>query len=842
MSEDRAQLGSVLAFLDDPHTLDRTRAGGKAAVLARMRRAGFPVPDGFVIFADTFTAFRDALKDTAQPTVADVLSHPLDPSVRDAIVTAAGRLGGRLAVRSSGVDEDGERASHAGQYSTVLDVTGDDAVVDAVRHCWSSVMSATVREYRSHAGRDGDAPIAVLVQRLVLADAAGVSFTANPVSGARDEILVSAVRGLGEKLVAGEISPDEWVVRGDEIKSTVNQHNALTGEQVREIAAMSRRVAVEMGGPTDLEWAYKGGELFLLQARPITAIAEPDPEPVPIPIQPPPGFWVKDDSHAPVPLLPMTRALLRINSDILGEVCTEFGLLIERVAYETIGGWRYRRIVPVGGKDLPAPPPWVLGVMAQLVPSLRARIRTCVNAMRADLTGQVLDEWWDKQRPEFAERIDVLRRVDLSALSTRELADHVTAVHTLHRDGSAVHFRLLAAISIALGELAIFTTSTLGYDEDRLFGFLSGLSTESTGPARRLAALAGTATARLLGRPPSIAALRDLLNSDREFAEEFQEYRREYGCRALNYELATAALGERPELILSLVCDQIGRQYDPSTATAKAARTRSVAAEQARVELTDPALRQQFDKVLVRAQKAYPVREDNEYWTVSAPNALVRWAALEAAGRLVAAGGLERAEHVFFVELDELREALLDDGDLRQLVHRRRGEHLWSLRNPGAPSYGKPVGPPPSLKKLPPEVQLAMGAFQWSLEHMSDPALAAEQATDSAILKGAAASGGRYTGPTRVVRDETEFDKIRAGDVLVCPITSPVWSVVFPSIGALVTDTGGSLSHAAIIAREYGIPAILATGNATDVLVDGRTVTVDGSAGIVEIHSNDVTE
>jgi phosphohistidine swiveling domain-containing protein len=399
----------------------------------------------------------------------------------------------------------------------------------------------------------------------------------------------------------------------------------------------------------------------------------------------------------------------------------------------------------------------------------------------------------------------------------------------------------LAAISIALGELAIFTTSTLGYDEGRLFDFLSGLSSESTGPARQLAALADTATARLsarlFARPPSIAALHDLLDSDRDFAESFQAYRREYGCRTLNYELATAALGECPDLILSLVCDQIGRQYDPSTATAKAAETRSAAAERARAELTSPEQRQQFDKVLARAQKAYPVREDNEYWTVSAPNALVRWAVLEAAGRLVTAGKLERAEHVFFVELDELRETLLNTGDLRQLVRRRRGEHLWALRNPGPPSYGKPVGPPPSLNKLPPEVQLAMGAFQWSLEHMSDPASAVKQAPESSTLKGAAASGGRYTGPARVVRNETEFTKIRSGDVLVCPITSPVWSVVFPIIGALVTDTGGSLSHAAIIAREYGIPATLATGNATNVLVDGTTVTVDGSAGTVEIHS-----
>lgn len=151
--------------------------------------------------------------------------------------------------------------------------------------------------------------------------------------------------------------------------------------------------------------------------------------------------------------------------------------------------------------------------------------------------------------------------------------------------------------------------------------------------------------------------------------------------------------------------------------------------------------------------------------------------------------------------------------------------------HPGPQSYGHDPGPPPAFDALPAEARLAMQALMWSVDRML--ALDRSQLSQpaSATLEGLAASPGRYTGPTRVIRSESELAKLRPGDVLVCPVTSPVWSMLFPNAGALVTDTGGILSHPAIIAREFGIPAVVATGNATSRIQDGQVITVDGARG-----------
>ena len=154
------------------------------------------------------------------------------------------------------------------------------------------------------------------------------------------------------------------------------------------------------------------------------------------------------------------------------------------------------------------------------------------------------------------------------------------------------------------------------------------------------------------------------------------------------------------------------------------------------------------------------------------------------------------------------------------------------LAHPGPASYGKDPGPPPPFASLPPEARLANEGFLWAVDRIMGPQAQAEPGANG-VVTGIPAAPGSYTGPVRVIRSEAEFDRLRAGDVLVCPVTSPVWSVLFPSIGALVTDSGGVLSHPAIIAREYGIPAVVATGNGTSVLCDGQVVTVDGTAGVV---------
>jgi pyruvate,water dikinase len=179
--------------------------------------------------------------------------------------------------------------------------------------------------------------------------------------------------------------------------------------------------------------------------------------------------------------------------------------------------------------------------------------------------------------------------------------------------------------------------------------------------------------------------------------------------------------------------------------------------------------------------------------------------------------------------------AFANGSDQRELVARRKGERAWVLAHPGPATYGQEPGQPP-LSVLPAESRTAMAAMLWTVDLMFAAARSAQrQSPDAATVTGIGASTGRYAGSVRVVSGEHEFGKIQAGDVLVCHVTSPVWSVLFSRIGALVTDTGGILSHPAIIAREFGVPAVVATGNATALLRDGQRVTVDGTAGVVHL-------
>jgi pyruvate,water dikinase len=254
---------------------DAPHVGAKAANLGELARAGFAVPEGFILTTAAFACFLEAnaLNPEHDPNV--VAAAPVPTDVANAVLTVAARFGdAALAVRSSGVAEDLPDASFAGQHETVLDVRGPEALLGAVRRCWASAFGERAAAYR--AGRDqAGANMAVLVQRQIHADAAGVAFTANPVTGNREETLVSAVRGLGERLVSGQASPDEWIVRGTEVVSQVVSEGALTAEHVRAVADLARRVEAHLDGvPQDIEWAIAGSELFLLQARPISALPE----------------------------------------------------------------------------------------------------------------------------------------------------------------------------------------------------------------------------------------------------------------------------------------------------------------------------------------------------------------------------------------------------------------------------------------------------------------------------------------------------------------------------------------------------------------------------------------
>lgn len=544
-----------------------------------------------------------------------------------------------------------------------------------------------------------------------------------------------------------------------------------------------------------------------------------------VPVEPPGGFWQREGSHFPRPLSPFGRSLPGIlGGGGLRAMFAEFGFLAEKIDFREIGGWVYQSMIPLAPDEV------------------GPRVQRAVEAIRSDRAGQTMQRWYDEWRPELAQRIAELRAVDLPALDDQALDAHVGRVLDLIGVAVERHFLLNGAYVLMLAEFVFTARDLLGWDDRPALDALAGLSEQSSEPTRGLHEL----TVLAAGRPPLRALLaaidewtpEQLGRLDPEFADALDGYRQAYGCRALGYDAAESTVAETPTFVLGLIRDQLARGYDPAADVAALARKREETIAEARAVLDSqpPADRERFERTLRRAGQAYPVREDNEFYTVSAPIALARYAALEIGRRLAVRGQIAHRDDVFFLEVEEARAALRDGRDRRELVARRVHEQTWVEAHPGPAAYGDPPGPPPPLDALPDEARFVMQALFWMVQTVLAPEASARVQAAGPALRGIPASPGRYRGTVRVVRDEREFDKVQAGDVLVCPITSPVWSVLFPSIGALVTDTGGVLSHPAIIAREYRIPAVVATGSATRMLRDGQVVTVDGAEGLVEVQ------
>ena len=757
--------------------------GSKAANLAALHRAGFPVPDGFVVA---------------------LTGGPSDETSIDEVVRAADAMNDRrYAVRSSGPHEDQAHEAGAGRYTTVLDVRGADALREAIARCFASGE-----------GR----PMGVIVQELVDADVAGVAFTANPVTGA-DEVVIEAVAGLGERLVSGEATPQEWTIANTPATTAVGASGPLDEAAARVVASWARQAAELFGSPQDIEWAIAGDRFSMLQSRPITTLTER----VPIPVEVPPGYWVRDPGHARTPRTPLTWSFNELEG---AAAYVEASGALAGLTGRTIGGWMYMTVEPVGappprpgGNPVPPPPAWLLPLLLAMSREARRRMRTARRAMRDDLAGLMFRRWHDEVAPSLRARIAELRDTDRTLLTEVELVDHLDAAATLARDAIRTHFMMSIPYEFGTADLVFTCRNLLGWTDEQALELVAGLSEASSAPAHEL---------RRLSR---------LDEDDPAFDEGLARFQREYGCRALELELSQPTLAESPEIISATLERLRALDYDPDQEARDLATRRADAAARARASLR-PRERERFDRVLARAELTYPLRDENVFLTVDAPYALARYAALEAGRRLVRRAVLAAVDDVFYLDIDELLGALRGEPEpLGDRVRRRRGERAWALANPGPMSYGEPPRGEPSFRWLPRSVRFPTEAMMW----IGSSIVALEESTrerppEGEPLTGIPASPGIYTGAARIVHAETDFHRIRPGDVLVCPSTRPSWSVIFPSLGAVVADSGGSLSHPAIIAREHRLPAVVATGYATSMITDGQVVTVDGSAGLVTVH------
>jgi rifampicin phosphotransferase len=745
----------LVVTLAEAAGLDPTRMeallGTKAANLARLAGADFPVPAGVVV-----TPAAEADWEQARARL------------RRAVAELGGAKGQRFAVRSSGTAEDLAGASFAGQYETVLDV-GLDELPEAVRQVLDSAASARVAAYRQ-AHREADAAaaldpseskMAVLVQVMVTADVAGVAFTANPVTGARGEVVITTVRGLGERLVAGEATGDQWVVRDGQARCTRATEQAITAEQARQVAELARRAEAHFGTPQDLEWAIGGdttgadGGLWLLQARPMTAL--PDP----VTWTPPaPGYWMRNlrlGEWLPEPMMPLFADWLleRIDQGELRATGEHAGAAL-LFPHAAINGWYYLATPPLSLRA-------ILTALAhgrgRLVRFMRYGVlgpsREPVAADR-HLLAHLAQEWREELLPRYRRLVQAGEQQAETA-SPEQLASIIDQVGVM----AGEQFWSLEVVGGAAwkmeGALARFYRQHLA----------------ATGEASVQQLLAG-----LPGTQPELPA---------------------HAVQSLDWAHPTA--GE-----LSWPPSQ------PSDRHRDLAARREALTAQCAAALADrPPLQARFQALLEVTQRYAVIREQQaRHVTLGWP--LLRRCALRLGETLQADGVIDQAEDVFFLTRAELDTR----ASLQDVVHRRRATWERQRRLPAPLTIGQP---PRLLAK---ELLAAVEAVRTSGPPPED-----------AII-GQPASPGRATGPVRIVRGQEDFDAFQPGEVLVARATTPAWTPLFTRAVAVATDGGTLAAHASLVAREYGIPAVVGTSDATGRLHDGQLVTVDGSAGIVE--------
>ena len=808
-------------------------AGGKAATLATLRAAGCPVPDGVVLPAATTARLVHEGDDGTALTFLEQLlgSVPRGP----------------WAVRSSAVAEDTAEASFAGQYQTVLGVGTAQEVLGAVRACATSGESSRARTYlaASGVGTGRDTTIPVLIMPMVDARAAGVAFSSDPVTG-DDRTVVSAIPGLGDRLVDGTVTPDQWFVgRDDAIISRDVSHQALTDGEVSAVAALTATVRDALGHPVDIEWAIDTeGRLVLLQARPITALPTP-------PVQDwGSGVWSKDVAHYPQQMTPFGASTFTASMQpTITGMATDWGMILKRYTEVVVGGEVYAQVVPLGpeptGKPSPPPPAVVMGILARVVPSFRARMRTARRRLEAGDLDTVVTRWHDEWKPEMRANAERLLAADPDALDATALRVHLDEALAHMRRGSWIHFELVPTYMIRMHEFVTACETHLGMSELEAIEVLRGASATSSEPARTLAALG----IRVRSSPAALAQLeatgadlaRRLGAIDASLGADVADWLHRYGWRTNNYDCGAPALAEQPAVFAALL-RSAGTSTDDGAAEtdARGDTGSALAAVRARLSTCPRRIRRAVEPTIEPALATYGLREDNSFWCDVMSAGIVRRALSAAGRRLAAAGSLAHADDASWLEVDEVRSSLearpagvSGPHELRALVRQRRAEYAWTAAHPGPMTVGGDDGPRPDLRYLPAAGRRVNQALMWLLSQEHPDEVAQSEGAD---LIGRAGSAGSYRGRVRVIFDEAALADLEPGEVLVCPVTTPAWSPVFAVAGALITDHGGMLSHAAIVARENGLPAVVGAPRATTRLRTGMEVTVNGTAGTVTIH------
>jgi rifampicin phosphotransferase len=890
--------------------LDRSSlplAGGKAANLGELIRAGFVVPAGFCVTTTAYErvsaqaglgASLSALENTENDDQTRqselgaalrtaLLQAPLPPEIIAAVTTAYQTLSGGealpVSVRSSATAEDLPDASFAGQQETSLNVIGIEEVLTAIQRCFASLWTERAIQYRSNLGiPPGSVRLAVVVQRMVQAEVAGVLFTANPLTGKRHQAVIDANPGLGEAVVSGMTNPDHFVVQsisGEIIErrlgdkqvviqaapgggttkreaSPSSSHACLSGAQIRALAALGEHVEAWYKAPQDIEWALDAsGQAFLLQARPITtlfplpALATQSEEELRVYL----AFGVQQGTYRPFtpmglsalqlltssfltligqpPIDPLTgpdfvtEAAGRPFFDVTGALRSALGrsMLLEAMRDAEIhAAMSFEHLLTDPRLSLRNTSRRTLGRALFL---LLARTRLPWYLGQAFFTPRVAS----KRVQRVVEQIRATPGIDPSADATA----HLAAATSLLQRCVRVAFRVSPVMVAGMQSFAL---------AKRLLGSLASesecqvvLGGSPTNPTTQMNLALWRLAQTIQADPASVHLLRSL--SATQLTEEYQRqhlpaplqqglarFLQEYGQQSVcELDLGVTRWAEDPTYVLALLTDYVVMEQVRERVSAPDAQLAQAehAAEAMIATLTQRArqkhwLKGQVVSLLLRRAHALAGFREMTRFVVGLVLGQARarlWSVGEA---LVHAGRLTQAEDIFFLSLLEVQRALAGV-DPREQITERRVSFTNELKRRHVPlvllSDGtEPTAQPEIVQRL---VQEAAGTLQ-----------------------GVAASPGTVTAVARVVLDPSHAH-LEPGEILVAPSTDPGWTPLFLKAAGLVMEVGGAMAHGAIVAREYGLPAVVGVTGATTRITTGSRLTINGTTGAIILEPED---
>ncbi|MFE3429703.1 rifamycin-inactivating phosphotransferase [Streptomyces sp. NPDC059171] len=869
--------------------------GGKGAHLGALSRVdGVRVPDGFCVTTEAFRRVvaaapeADALLDRLAGADPDDVRavRALCAEVRRAVEAAvipddlAAEITGAVArygegaayaVRSSATAEDLPTASFAGQQDTYLNVVGPAAVLRHISRCWASLFTERAVVYRRRNGIDDrTVRMAVVVQRMVLPDASGVLFTADPVTGHRRTATVDAGFGLGEALVSGLVNPDVFTVRdGEVVARTIavkqravhalpgggtrevdveprqQKRPALTDAQVVELVRLGRRIEAHFGCPQDIEWCLADDGFRIVQSRPITTlfpVPVPDPDPVPDSVPEAvqgrtPRVYVSVGHQQMMTdamkalgwsmwqrtaMVPMHQAGGRLFVDVtprLASPTSRAALLdvmgkgdpLVRDALETVlGRDEADPPVPDAGGDAgdagragpPAggtPEGSVTEADPAIVAELVARSEASLAALERDIRTKTGPELFDFLAEAFEEH----QRVLGDPLSIRAIMAGMEATWWLNDKLGEWLGEKNAADALTLSAPGNIT-SEMGLDlldvadvirpHPRVVAFLNDVRDDAHGDdfLDGLVRLPGGSAAR--------AAI--------------ETYLRRYGMRCVaEIDITRPRWSERPATLVPLILDNV-RNFGPGAAEHRFEQGRQRALRAERDVLTrlralpDGERKADETKRMIDQVRAFAGYREYPKYGIVCRSFLYKQALLEEAGRLVRDGVLAEREDVFHLTFQELEDAVRS---------RRADSRLIARRKEAFRSY-EALTPPRVLTS---DGEAVTGAYR-------------RDDVPAGALAGLAVSAGSVEGRARVILDLADAE-LEEGDILVTRFTDPSWSPLFLGVAGLVTEVGGLMTHGAVIAREYGLPAVVGVDGATGLIRDGQRIRVHGTDGYVEI-------